>query len=218
MGRSNCRRASLWRLPADPQRGDLFLQADFDAPDSDEISGMQWQMVDARVRKYGSTGGEYSCDVATTYAQQESAKKGTLTILELTCDERLAITVLSLSEARRWNGTRLEGVDIIWPREDRPADQWIEGDRRVPIHVAATSEWEVGRPVRERYLVIATKRPSNFYPLIKDEPTKVRGDAIPAVLREAVEAAKMVSRGSISIRGDNWGVLALDLLVSGRSK
>ena len=124
------------------------------------------------------------------------------------------LTVLSLSDSRRADPEGSIAVSILWPREDARGDMFVQGVQRIPVHVAATGG--VDRPVRERYVLVATKDLVDFFPLVEDlGADALREDTrMPGVLRAAFLASR--TRSSEPYRPAEWGVSAIDLVVKKR--
>ncbi|HEX9793291.1 MAG TPA: caspase family protein [Planctomycetota bacterium] len=126
------------------------------------------------------------------------------------------VTVLCASEDRK--------VFTVWPRDSRQNDNVLEGgDRKViPIGVFLNEGWDESRPMRDRYLVIATATPADFRmyeqglaPVRRGEPAQLlRGgrDELPPVISRALESRRLRG-GARKLDGGEWsfGVKALDL-------
>ena len=100
----------------------------------------------------------------------------------------------------------------MFPKKD--LDMFVAVRKPIQINLGVTSDWDLNRDVRERYLVIATTRKANFYPLVEDEkPALSRGGSVsmPPLLRMAFNAHKETTRSGS--RKENWSVIAIDLVI-----
>jgi hypothetical protein len=118
------------------------------------------------------------------------------------------VAVLSVSEDRQRNP--------IWPQEGEKDRVLRPGESvRVPVNVVLNSGWDADRPMRDRYLVLATLQPADFTPLARERVT--RGDAktpgMPAILALALERPQTrgVPRASTDRAG--YGLDVVDLFV-----
>ena len=118
----------------------------------------------------------------------------------------LFTVVLSVAEDR--------GCTPIHPIVGEPAEVLpAGGSLRLPIAVIARRDWPLERPMRDRFLVIATRRRADFELFRSESALREARSAPPAVLSLALDAAR--DRGPVPVDADeDWGVVAVDLLVA----
>jgi hypothetical protein len=201
---------ALWRLPLTP--GSLPISARFVAPDANELA-RDWAvpMTAAAVAPVGDSGREFE-GAFQTYSE----RSGELTILEIANehDADVFVAVLSITEARQ--------IAVIWPEDGRQDNVLpVDGERRVPVWVYAERDWPLQRPMRDRYIVIATRRHVSFESFTNTG--RLRGgpepdaDLLPGALRIAFTGTR--TRGGnqpLSGFARHFGVISVDLLVSRR--
>lgn len=221
--RRELRYRALFALSTEP--GSLKLQARFRSPTDEELEDLGTRngyesAVDAQPRiasaegvtatggRAGAAGAEYSA-----YGSIDSKKHLRLAMLDIqnTTDSRQYISVVSLTEDR--------GRNVIWPQGEQ-RDRVLEkgAELPVPVSVVVNPIWKDERPMRDRYLVIATSEPADFKP-IEENPTLRGGPVVaadskmPDLLKAAVEGPQ--TRGVKTIKPDykGWGITTVDLLV-----
>ena len=202
-------RQSIFRLPDEP--GSLKVEARFRPPTEVEARRFAALPV-AHIEplEHGARG-----EMLATGGPSKTTP--TLTMLELrNADERpLHVMVFSLPESRRYDTVQL-AVEPIWPvkvhlaRENR-----IEPGGRVhiPVGLVASDEWDLDRPLRDRYLVIATPEWHDFSSFLTDTRGSSGSPALPGPLSRAF--AKRATRGVqlAPASEELWGIQAVDLLV-----
>lgn len=202
--------------------GPLGLESRFVPLDARDLEGMdagdgtrsRWgaPMSNAAVRAFSglTRGPATSSDfVATLDPSVEGHPLARLDVTNPT-DHAVHVTVLSATEAREitviWPP---EGVDfVVGPRETRP----------VYTILGVNEKLRLDRPMRDRFLVIATREPANFHPLAQAATLRSgapTGTGVPSIVENALIG--QVTRGG-SVRVDepteSFGVITVDVLVS----
>lgn len=117
-------------------------------------------------------------------------------------------SVVSVSEDR--------GIHVIWPPQQRPELQHLQsGARRDVVSIVEVGPtWEEGRPLRDRYLVIATEHPTDLFKL-EQAPTRSTTEQSPTGLPWVLDrAVRTLTRGQSSNPDeDSWGVSVVDVFV-----
>lgn len=202
-------RQSLFELPQEP--GGLQVDAHFESPTAAETARFGLSSA-SPTRLDKSARGEQRA------MGGESGDSPTLAILVLRNSAELPLfcTVFSLPESRRYGETDQHAVEPIWPPLSRARDNRIDpGEEvRVPIGVVASKEWQLERPLRDRYLVIALPQWADFTEYITNTRGASQRDDLPAPLRSAL--ARSASRGvqPAPVGGKPYGIRAVDLLVA----
>jgi len=113
--------------------------------------------------------------------------------------------VLSLSEDRL--------IEPIFPSQGNPPTQIQPGEEvETPIGILAPVTWSLDRPMRDRYVVIATKARADFSNF-RSAPTMRSATPQPlGILDLAFEASVLRGRRA-DVDPNAWGVTHLDLLV-----
>lgn len=129
-------------------------------------------------------------------------------VVENQDSQPLHVAILSVSEDRERHS--------MWPPEG-------EGDRvlapgesvRVPVNVVASPEWGEPRPMRDRYLVLATLEPADFTPLAREQTTRGEPPPIrmPAILALALERPRTRGISKASTDRSSYGLCVVDLYV-----
>ncbi|MBK7877129.1 MAG: caspase family protein [Planctomycetes bacterium] len=205
--RAELRHQALVALAGDP--GALRLACKFRAPTAAELASFQAATSQARARSAeprapaAGAGPAYAAR-GTLDAEHELS----LAMLEVTnaTQVELAVSVLSVTEAR--------SVDLVWPHAGASDLRLGAGETlAIPVNVTASKAWPLARPMRDRYLVVATTKPVDLAPLVSGERLRDAG-ALPGVLELA--RAEVRTRGARAVRldGGDWGVATVDLLVT----
>ena len=200
-------RQSLFELPTEP--GELQVVAHFERPNAAETARFAIPPTDLRPTP-GSVRGEQT---ATGGA---SNSEPTLAILVVRNEDRrpLHCTVLSLPENRRYD-TDQHAIESIWPPASRSLDNLLErGEEiRIPVGIVAPPSWDLERPLRDRFLVIALPEYADFSSYISGTRGADDMDALPGPLQNAL--AKSATRGVRLRPVDDrpWGIQAVDLFV-----
>ncbi|MFT7670822.1 MAG: hypothetical protein ACI8X5_003535 [Planctomycetota bacterium] len=138
---------------------------------------------------------------------QSEAPSSSLAMLEIvnTYDMDLNVGVLSLEESRE--------ISMAFP-VDQGSALLAAGERRLcPISILARGEWPLDRPMRDRYIVVAWKRPFDLKQFERKATQRGDGNAAPPLLENALLGP--LTRGSatnVSYRG--WGISCVDVLVT----
>lgn len=151
---------SLWRLATASLVGDLSqLKLAWRAPDAADLASRDGDAVPAwqaaPVEKVGDR--EWRVTLPD-YDHQERERVGALAMLDIHNESRhrVHLTVLNLNEARG-----IREVKISTP--DRPAGATGRAaERREWLGAHSRAEWPLARPMRDRYVVIATDKPISF--------------------------------------------------------
>lgn len=202
------RKEVLWRSinRLGVNRGRYPLEVSF-APATPEQLEQKFKKPAESVELLSDLGGEAAggtLHVRGGYATDERYKIGFLTVKN-PYDVPLYAHVLSLSEDRR--------VEPIFPRHGDPPTQLQPGEEiERAIGVLAPETWHLDRPMRDRYVVIATKARSDFSSF-RSAPTMRSAAPQPSgILDMAFEASVLRGRRA-DVDPNAWGVTHLDLLV-----
>ncbi|MHC5064035.1 MAG: caspase family protein [Planctomycetota bacterium] len=119
------------------------------------------------------------------------------------------VTVLVVGENRQ--------VDVMWPQQGE-RDNVIDkrSTRSIEMLLGMDPDWKLERPMRERYLVIATRRYVDFSPFITETATRGAANELPGILRVALDGSTTRGGGAVPVDPGSWGVKAVDLLVRRR--
>jgi hypothetical protein len=194
------------------QPGTLRVEAAFRPPTAEELA--RWKaesgLAVAGSAEPSAGDGGTSSDARIYAARGTTAPERELALAMLDVRNPTAtalhVAVLSVTEAR--------GCALIWPPAGE-RDVALEPGARLhalAVNVSLPSAWPAGRPMRDRYLVIATREGVDLSSLVTGERVRSAG-ALPGVLANAIEGPKL--RGGRAVRVDQapWGITALDLLV-----
>ncbi|MDP6849719.1 MAG: caspase family protein [Planctomycetota bacterium] len=130
------------------------------------------------------------------------------------------IALLDISESRELN--------VIFPKAGLPPVQIKGGEEKVIVASLYLDEnWPSDRPMRDRFLLIATEQPADFSPFEgKSRLVKTRGDGgvlvvledggIPPELIQALSPPNTRGATSFTPSKVRFGVTALDVLVTGK--
>lgn len=122
-------------------------------------------------------------------------------------DVDLHVAVLSVTEARE--------ISVLAPREGET--HWIPAGGTSSVYAVLESDPELGldRPMRDRYLVIATRETADFHSLIMQgslRSASPESDAMPGLIRQAL-SARTLRGGTSTAETESFGIVAIDLLV-----
>ena len=81
---------------------------------------------------------------------------------------------------------------------------------RVALWVMSDAQWPLERPMRERYLAIATDRPIDLGPLVQRSVLRSSATSLPPVLERALGMSRTRGREGSP---QEWGVAFVDLLI-----
>lgn len=203
----------LWQLATPGQGGDLTVDADFVRPTATEVREANGS--DALVAPTAKAArGHYTCGLARTY--DENSAPGTqapIAILEVSVGERVAVAVLSLSEARRFDGSESSGIDVVYPHPETPGDKWIESHRRIPIELGLSAAWELARPVEERYLVLAIDRDFDVHGSFVSGLRGSEASRLPQALEALVHIPRHRSAHRVATTDARWRAVAVDVAI-----
>lgn len=200
-------RHSLYELPN--ETGELQVAAHFEAPTEAEIARFHVPPAALEASRQNARG-----ELVATGGASASAPTLAILVVRNEDSRPLHCTVLSLPENRRY-ATDQHAVEPIWPPNSRARDNLLApGEEvRIPTGIVAAGDWDLERPLRDRFLVIALPTWADFSDYITS--TRGAGDLgdLPGPLRSAL--AKRATRGvqAAPVGGKPWGVLAVDLLV-----
>lgn len=129
-----------------------------------------------------------------------------LAMLDITneSDETVWIGALSVSEDRN---------RPIFRDGGSPDNELEPGERRsvaIALRCPSRELWSLGRPMLDRYLVIAARSPMDLGDF---ERTRSGHPEIPEIVRLALEGSLMRGHGDPEIRPAGWGLACADLLV-----
>ena len=97
-----------------------------------------------------------------------------------------------------------------------------QADLALEIELGADKNWPLKRPMRERYLVVATRDYVDFSPFISDSVFRSGGSKLPSLatlpgaLRIALLGNRMRGGRELAMSSANWGTTWLDLLIDKR--
>jgi hypothetical protein len=124
------------------------------------------------------------------------------------------VTVLCVSENR--------SITIAWPPAEERATNLIEPGVPKPIQMMVYSDpdWPLSRPMRDRYLVIATEKQADFSPFVskssrlvakpKTSGTRGGADGMPDVVAQALMGRQTRGGRSLKPRSVGFSILAVD--------
>lgn len=190
----------LAALPGEP--GTLRVTGSVASPDADSLARLRERgaanAVAAGIEAIAGAAG-----AARTYRARFDPAGSELPVAELTVEnleaEPMHVAVISVSEDRN--------REIIYPEEGE-VDQVLPpgGTRTFAISLGGDAQRRFPREIRDRYLLIATRRPVDFFGLAAK--TTYRSASAPGLLERALRDA--ATRGSGS---DDFGVVAIDVWV-----
>lgn len=190
----------LTSLPSEP--GTLRVTASLSNPDADDLDQLRRQGV-ANAVAAGIDSAVGAAGVARTYRAHFDPADSVLPVAILTVEnlenEPLHVTVVSVSEDRN--------REIIYPEEGE-VDQVLppHGNRAFTISLDGDAMRRFPREIRDRFLLIATRRPVDFFGLVAK--TTYRSGSTPGVLERVIRGGTMRGAG-----GDDFGVAAIDVWV-----
>ena len=224
--RREARFVALWRLADPDRRGALHeLRVAFVEPEPEELTRRPGSRTVETVYSSaaiepckGTAAAEYTATLPTFAPDARDPKDNQLAVLEITSDnpESVYLHVLSLNEARE--------IVVLFPDpgvRDRPVTADAPTKRvRTAVGAMPVATFPLDRPMRERYLVIATRTPLPDLHLLEQriEPATTRGtgDALPSALRIALGGGLVRSGGTGGADLQDFGVAWVDLLISRR--
>jgi hypothetical protein len=200
------------------EKGTLSVAARFVSPEKAELERFETgyeRRFDAaphvEVDEGGSPAGSVFVARGTPELEVELALA--MLVVENKDSRPIHVAILSVSEDRERHA--------IWPREGEKDRVLAPGASvRVPVNVVINPEWETLRPMRDRYLVLATLEPCDFTPLARDQTTRGEPPPIrmPRILALALERPKLRGISSASTDRSNYGLSVVDLYVEPNRK
>lgn len=199
-------------LSLSEERGTLLVAAGFAAPTGSELEhyrGSRYaRRLDANPRvevvRGGSPGGGVYRANGTTSSEDELS----LAILSVESRESrpIHVAVLSISEDRQRHA--------IWPPAGETDHVLAPGESvRIPVNVTTDAGWSAGRPMRDRYLVVATVEAADLTPLSREaRPTRGDRPALPMPPLLSLALERPPTRGSSTDRS-GFGIAVVDLYV-----
>ncbi len=210
--REELRYRALFALANDP--GTLHVSARFESPTPAELSqfveaGRYAHVHDAKPRlETGARSSEYRA----TGALSADLRLAVL-VVENTSPRDAYISVLSVAEDR--------GRNLIWPLGGQQDKVLPAGEsQRISVNVTAHKDWNLTRPMRDRYLVIATGEAADFQPMTRVATLRggaadtASGARMPEMLSLALEKPPTRGVKLAKVDGSGWGVACVDLLVA----
>ncbi len=199
---------ALWELAT--ADGSLQVDAEFTPVTSADLQRFTNTTGAAEVKPHAARGSaafsEYEVevenftDISGRLAKMEVANLSTRSV---------HVTVLVVGENRQ--------VDVMWPPEGQRDNVIAKGQSRaIDMLLGMDPDWALERPMRERYLVIATRRYVDFSPFITESATRAESVELPGVLRIALDGSRTRGGGSVPVDPGSWGIKAVDLLVRRR--
>ncbi|MFN0008881.1 MAG: caspase domain-containing protein [Planctomycetota bacterium] len=195
------------------EKGSLHVAARFASPEPAELERFEpgyERRFDAtpRVEAIGSgspAGSVYRAQGTTALEVELSLA---MLVVENKDSKPLHVSILSVSEDRERHA--------IWPREGEKDRVLPPGESvRVPVNVVVSPEWAEPRPMRDRYLVLATLEPADFTPLARERTTRGEAPAIrmPPILALALERPRTRGFPQASTNRSGYGLCVVDLHV-----
>jgi hypothetical protein len=210
--REELRYRALFALANDT--GTLRVSARFEPPTAAELAqfaeaGRYAHVHDAEPRlEAGARASEYHA-IGALSADLRLA----VLVVENTSPRDAYISVLSVSEDR--------GRNLIWPLGGQQDKVLPAGEtQRISVNVTAHTDWNLARPMRDRYLVIATSEAADFQPMTRVATLRsgaadtASGARMPEMLSLALEKPPTRGVKLAKVDGKGWGVVCVDLLVS----
>lgn len=195
------------------EKGTLLVSGRFASPEKAELEqfGPRYdRRFDAAPRVEsngkGSAAGSVYRAKGTTDLEVELSLA--MLVVENKDSKPLHVAILSVSEDRERHS--------IWPREGEKDRVLAPGESvRVPVNVVASPEWNEARPMRDRYLVLATLEPADFTPLAREQTTRGEASAVrmPAILALALERPRTRGISEASTNRSGYGLCVVDLYV-----
>lgn len=202
--------------------GGLRLDAGFVSLESDDLIGKgdgrnlhKWsvEVANAEVRAYRDPRGEEhtSSDfVAEIDRDVEGMPLARLDVTNSTGHE-VFVSVLSVTEARE--------ITVLFPDEGEEEIVLGSGET-IPVYtiLGINDQLDLGRPMRDRYIVVATREPANLHAL--NQESTLRNEQLPIGVPAMIESAftRRTMRGGLmrvdEEIGATFGITTVDLLVS----
>ena len=85
--------------------------------------------------------------------------------------------------------------------------------RDIQVGLFVPESWDKQRPMRDRYLVIATRTFADFSPLLGGRLRGGNDEPMPQPLRHALAGPVTRGMGTEKVEEPNWGILAVDVWV-----
>ncbi|HBF22709.1 MAG TPA: hypothetical protein DDW23_02725, partial [Planctomycetes bacterium] len=193
---------NLWSLASQP--GNIPIQGSFQAPSKDfeQRTGLSGVVLEEN-KERGFAQGSSESGFAVNIPKGEKPVIGMQ--LGIPSDAQAAhLTVLVVSENR--------DIDVIYPAPGNRSNRFEPGENRIEHWRVKIDRWDLTRPMRDRYLIIATESWQDFHSLVqKGKVEKTRGGGVPPILAQAFTKERTRGGPSTSPRNQGFGVMALDL-------
>ncbi len=194
---------SLWSLAAQP--GEIPIQGTFCSPSKEweEKMGLAGAVFE-EIKTRGLGGEAPSSGFVVSLAPGEKPVLGMEIGLPSNA-EAAHLTVLVASENR--------DISVAWPAEGNRSNKFEPGENRRVFWRVKLESWDLSRPMRDRYLIIATEEAADFHTLVqKGKLDKTRGGAgVPGVLAQAFSKERTRGGPGVPPERQGFGVMALDL-------
>ncbi len=189
--------------------GSLEISARFLEPTAEELkrAGAQARSAEARPLQkvaagvYEAVGGSNKSGLRIATLEIQNKSK---------CAEDLYLSVLSVMESREQH--------LICPQNNEPV--WLPpgGTQRVLVVVCSAPDWPLERPVRDRYVVIATRGPADFRPFENMPVTRGPEEPLlmPEILSVGIQCLRTRGLERASTKTDGYGLTTVDLFVRER--
>jgi len=193
--------------------GGLRLEGAFRAPTPEESEKfarkVERTLVDARLGIWKSATGAAVGRLWRARGTPHPERELALVMLDVTnrATKAVHVAVLSVSEDRQRS--------LVWPPDGQRDKQLAPGETvSVPVNVTRPEQWIAARPMRDRYLLVATLQYADLRPF--ETQVQLRDTTeleMPAVLQLALPTHRGMK--SARVDGGDWGVATVDLLVEG---
>lgn len=203
--RRELRYRALLALAHEP--GALQVEARFESPTAAECQIGGRTLLSAEVRpRVGAGGAAASGECEALGSRTSETPRLAMIRVRNPHDEDLHVAVISIAEDRTCHA--------IWPYPGARDNELAPGSARdIPVGLVVQETWPFERPMRDRYLVVATR--SYFDPQVFEQDSLTRGaraDALPGLLELALNRG--TTRGAEPVDGSAWGVTTIELLVT----
>src|SRR5262249_11110333 len=164
-----------------------------------------WRAVDSALAPASDGRGTAAGSAWRARGTADPERELALAMLEVVnpSQQPLHVGVLSVSEDR--------GRALIWPHAGERDHVLGPGESvSVPVNVTSSPSWTQARPMRDRYLLIATREYADLEPF--ESRATLRDAGAKLELPDVLQLALPAQRGPKSARldGGEWGVAVLD--------
>ncbi len=189
-------------------RGTLKISAHFVEPSAEDLKPLGSRAQSANPRPLQGSA-EGACAAGGIYEALGGAEGGPLRIAKLViqnesdCKDELYLYVLSVMESREQH-LICNGISLL------PG-----GTQEVLVVVCSAPDWPLERPVRDRYVVIATRVPADFRPFENVPVTRGPEEPLlmPEILSVGIQCLRTRGLERASTKTDGYGLTTVDLLV-----